>query len=215
MFSRWVFWDASGWVFYIDIFKSGNLEGSSPEREVSADRERRSCLSDSCCEASVIQGENSEGLPREIYSFHFLPPHGFIAVVPASFPLFCPAQVFLMFLVGCFSHQIQGGSEHWWNSLLGLNNYRLILHGFFLLSCWEQNSVSSTLQPLAILFTRLSISRNLKLVLWENLDMVPGSVFGASSQEFFGIQLPWCRAAEELFLHKEFWFSIALKIPSL
>lgn len=102
MFSRWVFWDASGWVFYIDIFKSGNLEGSSPEREVSADRERRSCLSDSCCEASVIQGENSEGLPREIYSFHFLPPHGFIAVVPASFPLFCPAQVFLMFLVDAF-----------------------------------------------------------------------------------------------------------------
>lgn len=64
MFSRWVFWDASGWVFYIDIFKSGNLEGSSPEREVSADRERRSCLSDSCCEASVIQGENSEGLHK-------------------------------------------------------------------------------------------------------------------------------------------------------
>lgn len=65
MFSRWVFWDASVWVFYIDIFKSGNLEGSSLEREVSADREGRSCLSDSCCEASVIQGENSEGLHKE------------------------------------------------------------------------------------------------------------------------------------------------------
>lgn len=106
MCSKWVFWDATRWVFYIDIFKRDNLEGSSPEREVSADREGRSCLSDSCCEASVIQrGKALRDITKKIYSFHPLPQPGFSAAVPASFPLFSSAHVLLMFLVGCFSRQ--------------------------------------------------------------------------------------------------------------
>lgn len=102
---KWAFWDASGWVFYIDIFNSGNLEGFSPEGEVSAYREERSCLSDSCCEGSVIPEKTLKNLTKKICSFHLLPHHGFIAAVPPSFPLFSPAQVLLMFLMGCFSHQ--------------------------------------------------------------------------------------------------------------
>lgn len=131
MFSRWVFWDASGWVFYIDIFKSGNLEGSSPEREVSADREGRSCLSDSCCEASVIQGENSEGLHKGNLFLPF-PPSPWLYCCCSSFFLSVFSSSSLMFLVWCFSHQIQL-SAPWWNSLLGLNNWlrELIFTYFF------------------------------------------------------------------------------------
>lgn len=182
-------------------------------------------------------------MTKTIYSFNLLPQPGSVAAVflPASLPFLILSPLFFssspasvlsgtLFSPFLFSSQLfpVPFSPHftplpwmyspWW-SFLPRHNYRLIFACFF--SCWDiESRTVFPLQssPWQYCYQFLYFKRT-EFVLMR----IP--CYASASSQFcllvppstrsFGTQLPWRRAAAKLFLSKEFWFSVAPKIPSL
>lgn len=162
-------------------------------------------------------------------------PFSFFSFLPDSLPLFSSAQVPPLVLVGLFSSflfrsqlfplpfyprfiPLPWVNAPWW-SFLPRHNYRLIFRCFFfLLRHWEQDCVPTTVQPWQYCYQFLYFKRPEFILLRKPCYASASSQFCLlvpPSTRSFGTHFPSRKAAAKLFLHKEFWFPIAPKIPSL
>lgn len=141
-----------------------------------------------------------------LLQFHLLPsvfPSPSLTYVPSGM-LFSPilfAGAFWTFFI-LISHFFPAGVHLGEIFFLDSTTTDWFLHVFFLQSCWEQNSVLTIVQPLAILFTSY-LFKDTWIWSYERtlirFCFIPDLSLMLPSNRFLASSYPWCRAAKELF----------------